>query len=183
MQDVSPDWMKKIARFAGLLCVVVVVIIPFRYFVAQPFIVSGASMVPTFSPNEYLVIDRLTERSHKPERGDVIVFKYPLDPSTYFIKRVIGLPGEIVRIEDGEVKVTTAHGDTVLDEPYRNGAMKEDSSITLAHDEYFVLGDSREASSDSRVWGPVKERYLAGRPVARLFPFNRIEMWPGGGER
>jgi len=109
----------------------------------------------------------------------VIVFKYPLDPSTYFIKRVIGLPGEQVRIEGGEVRVASTTGEMTLIESYLSSGMNEESVILLAPDEYFMMGDNREASSDSRVWGPVKERYLLGRPVLRLFPFNRIEIWPG----
>ncbi len=176
---VYPQWMTRTGRILGFVFVVFAIVTPFRYFVAQPFIVSGASMVPTFNAHDYLIIDRLTYRTEKPGRGDVIVFKYPLDPSTYFIKRVIGLPGETVRIEGGEVKIGAGDEAIILDEPYRNGAMKEDSSISLTGDEYFVLGDSREASSDSRVWGPVKERYLLGRPIVRLFPFTRIEILPG----
>jgi len=179
MHEVFPDWLRRSMRFIGLICVVTTVVIPFRYFVAQPFIVSGASMVPTLNPRDYLVIDRLSDRSQKPERGDVIVFKYPLDPSTYFIKRVIGLPGEQVRIEGGEVRVASTTGEMTLIESYLSSGMNEESVILLAPDEYFMMGDNREASSDSRVWGPVKERYLLGRPVLRLFPFNRIEIWPG----
>lgn len=179
MHEVFPDWLRKSMRFLGLISVVFAVVIPFRYFVAQPFIVSGASMVPTLNPREYLIIDRLSERSQKPQRGDVIVFKYPLDPSTYFIKRVIGLPGEQVRIEGGEVRVASTTGEMTLIEPYLSSGMNEESMILLAPDEYFMLGDNRAASSDSRVWGPVKERYLLGRPILRLFPFSRIEMWPG----
>ena len=177
--SVFPAWLRVVARLLWLGAIVSAVVIPFRYFVAQPFIVSGASMVPTFNPHEYLIIDRWTYRSETPERGEVIIFKYPLDPSIFFIKRIIGLPGETVRIEGGEVKIVTGDREIALEEPYRNGEMKEDSSFTLAGDEYFVLGDSREASSDSRVWGPVKERYLVGRPAVRLFPFSRAELLPG----
>ncbi len=179
MQEVFPNWMQRATRLVGLFCVVVAVVIPFRYFVAQPFIVSGASMVPTLNPRDYLVIDRLSDRSHKPERGDVIVFKYPLDPSTYFIKRVIGLPGEQVRIEGGEVRVSSTTGEMTLVEPYRSSGMNEESVLLLAPDEYFMMGDNRGASSDSRVWGPVKERHLLGRPILRLYPFNRVDVWPG----
>ncbi len=176
---VFPAWLRASGRLLWFVTIVSAVVIPFRYFIAQPFLVSGASMVPTFNPREYLVIDRWTYRTEKPERGEVVVFKYPLDPSTFFIKRVIGLPGETVRIEGGEVHVVSGEVEQILSEPYRSGAMKEDSSITLADDEYFMLGDSREASSDSRVWGPVKERYLVGRPIVRLFPFARVEIMPG----
>lgn len=175
-ENVFPNWMRKTARLFLLLSIVSTVVIPFRIFVAQPFLVSGVSMVPTFNPREYLVIDRWTYRTEQPTRGEVVVFKYPLDPSTFFIKRVVGLPGETVRIEGGEVVIERGVEQEILSEPYRSGVMKEDSSIALGADEYFMLGDSREASSDSRVWGPVNARYIVGRPIARLFPFSRIEI-------
>lgn len=176
---VFPAWLRTGIKFLILLGIVSALVVPFRIFVAQPFLVSGVSMVPTFNPREYLVIDRWTYRTEEPTRGEVVVFKYPLDPSTFFIKRVIGLPGETVRIEGGEVVVERGEEREILSEPYRNGVMTGEYSITLGSDEYFMLGDSREASSDSRVWGPVKARYIVGRPIARLFPFSRIEILPG----
>lgn len=172
-----------VVRLMGFVFIVFAIVTPFRYFVAQPFIVSGASMVPTFHPREYLVIDRFTMRSHDPQRGDVVVFKYPLDPSTFFIKRVVGLPGETVVIEGDEVRVS--HGTDVprtLNEPYSNGMTDEKTQITLKNDEYFVLGDNRAASADSRVWGPLQKRYIIGEPVMRLFPFSEIEVDPGAYE-
>jgi signal peptidase I len=167
----------QVVRF---LILVFAIVTPFRYFVAQPFIVSGASMEPTFDAHEYLVIDQWSYRREKPERGDVVVFKYPLDPSTYFIKRIVGLPGETVYIEGGSVRVALPNETpTDLVEPYRHGDMAEDSTIALASDEYFVLGDNRDASSDSRVWGPLQEKYILGRPILRLFPFTEAELDPG----
>ncbi len=97
-----------------------IIVAPFRIFVAQPFIVSGESMVNTFHPSEYLVVDQLSYRREDPERGDVVIFKYPLDPSVYFVKRVVGMPGETVRIVNRVVTVQGASSTEQirLDEPY-----------------------------------------------------------------
>ncbi len=158
------------------------IITPFRFFVIQPFIVSGASMEPTLEPHEYLVIDRLSYRYQAPERGDIAIFRYPLDPAYYFIKRIIGLPGEIVRIEKNDVYITGVDGiETRLEEPYRidDNASQDAFSITLSSDEYFMLGDNRAESSDSRKWGPLASRFLIGRALTRLYPFNDVEWFPG----
>jgi signal peptidase I len=164
------------------IVVSLVVITPIRMFVAQPFIVSGASMDPTFKQNEYLVIDQMTYRTHAPARGDVIIFRYPLDPDTYFIKRVIGLPGESVDVTDGIVTVIERDGSRhVLSEPYLGpDVKKKESAVTkLDRDEYFVLGDNRKASADSRVWGPLPKKFIMGRAFARLLPLNKVQLLPG----
>lgn len=171
--------------FVGFLKFAIVaflIVTPFRFFVAQPFIVSGASMEPTLDPREYLVIDELTYRFEEPARGDVVIFRYPLDPDVFFIKRIIGLPGETVQIRDGAVFVQSAGGTAIqLNEPYvpAGNNKKESSLITLADDEYFVLGDNRGASSDSRVWGPLTKELIVGRALIRLFPFNEASVLPG----
>ena len=159
------------------------IITPIRFFVAQPFIVSGGSMEPTFNSKEYLVIDEWSHRKTAPERGDVIVFRYPLDPSVYFVKRVIGLPGETVVIQDGVVSIQSpgGHESRIISEPYlSNEYSKKDSSTTkLGWDEYFVLGDNRSGSADSRTWGPLQKRFIVGQPLVRLFPLQKIEFFPG----
>lgn len=159
------------------------IVTPFRLFVAQPFIVSGASMVPTFDEDEYLVVDQITYRFEKPERGDIIVFRYPLDPSHFFIKRIIGLPGETVEIKDGMVFVHEAGGDTrhALVEPYlASHYKKKDARPTvLEAGEYYVLGDNRDQSADSRVWGQLSERFIIGRALVRLYPFGETDFLPG----
>jgi signal peptidase I len=159
-----------------------VIVIPFRIFIAQPFIVSGASMLPTINPKEYLVIDVLSHELRPPMRGEVIVFRYPFDSTLYFVKRVIGLPGETVSIANGVVTVTTTTGETlVLDEPYILDANRtHETNVTkLDAGEYFVLGDNRKGSSDSRVWGPLQEKFIVGYAFARLYPFERFAYRPG----
>lgn len=159
------------------------VVAPFRIFVAQPFIVSGESMSTTLEPQEYLIVDQLTYRRTEPVRGDVVIFKYPLDPSVYFVKRVIGLPGETVRIDHN---VVTVQGSSMseplrLDEPYVSSVSPDTRSleITLESDEYFVLGDNRKESSDSRVWGPLQRKFIVGRAFARVFPITKFAAFPG----
>jgi len=165
--------------------IALIIVIPFRIFIAQPFVVNGASMDPTFENGEYLIVDQLSYKFGAPERGSVLIFKYPKDPSKYFIKRVIGLPNEKVRISGGEVTITNAENPDgiVLNEPYVEFAKKDSFDTTLASDEYFVMGDNRLGSADSRVWGPLPEEDIVGRPVIRLFPFGRISLFPGDYER
>jgi signal peptidase I len=156
--------------------------LPIRWFVAQPFIVEGPSMEPTFKTSEYLVIDKLWYHFHQPERGDVIIMRYPLDPSLYFVKRVIGLPGETVSITNGVVTILSASGTTItLHEPYivEQTAKPQNETTTLAEDEYFVMGDNRTQSSDSREWGPLQAKFIVGRAFMRLYPLNEIQILPG----
>lgn len=167
-----------------------IIVAPIRFFVAQPFIVQGKSMDPTFETGQYLIIDELSYNFEKPERGDVIVLRYPKDTSKYFIKRVIGLPGETLTISGGTVTITTKKGEAVvLEEPYvtfEKTNSTDNETIELkdykesdANDEYFVMGDNRSASLDSRVWGTLPERLIVGRAYVRLFPFNAIDYLPG----
>lgn len=169
------------AEFWRFLAIVVFVILPIRLWVAEPFIVSGDSMYPTFQNHDYLIIDSLTYKIENPSRYDVIVFKYPLDTSRYFIKRVIGLPGETVTIHDRTITVTNSEhpeGFTVH-EPELDVQTQGEINVTLGADEYFVLGDNRPVSSDSRVWGALKKEYIIGKPMLRLFPFQEIDVLPG----
>lgn len=161
-----------------------VIVVPFRIFVAQPFIVSGESMVGTFHPGEYLVVDQISYRFNEPQRGDVLIFKYPLDPSVYFVKRLIGMPGETVRVDQGivSVKARGIHSEFVrLDEPYISSQAndKRPIEIELAEDEYYVLGDNRRESSDSRVWGPLQKKFVVGRAFIRVMPVMKAGIFPG----
>ncbi len=155
------------------VAIAVVAVLLVRSFVTQPFLVSGASMEPTFNNGNYLLIDELTYNFRPPERGEVIVFRYPNDTSTYFIKRVIGLPGETVIITQGTVSVKNQHGVEVLREPYVMGqATSPNMQRTLGKGEYFVMGDNRNFSFDSRSWGPVPSKDIVGMVRFRLWPLN-----------
>lgn len=162
--------------------IAMVIIVPIRYFLAQPFFVRGASMEPTFEDGEYLVVDQISYRFRVPQRGEVIVFRYPNNPSQFFIKRVIGLPGERISIHDGNVIVyngTYSQGVTLDESKYlptgtRTGGRVDDQ---LGPNEYFVLGDNRAASSDSRSWGNLTTNAIIGRVWVRAFPANRLQIF------
>lgn len=170
--------------FTELLKFVIVaaaIVIPVRIYVAQPFIVSGASMVPTFENGEYLIVDELSYRIEDPKRYDVVIFRYPRNPSEFFIKRIIGLPGETVRVSEDGVSITQKNGSEIkLDERYvRNKGNGELLAVTLGNGEYFVMGDNRPASSDSRVWGTLPRENITGRALLRLFPLQNFGIFPG----
>jgi signal peptidase I len=152
-----------------------------RTFIAQPFVVSGASMEPTFYTNQYLIVDQLTYEFSEPKRGEVIIFRYPLIPSRFFIKRVIALPGETIKITNNKVEIKEVGSDsfTTLEEEYVEFPKESFVETTLAEDEYFVMGDNRMASLDSRSWGPLKESFIVGRAFVRLFPLSKIDIFPG----
>lgn len=160
----------------------VAIVIPIRLFIASPFIVNGASMDPTFHTGEYLIIDQVSYRFSEPERGDVVVFHYPKDPSKFFIKRVIGLPGEIVAFEGEAIRIKKNEEDPgfILNQSFlENSSVDAIEVFTLRDDEYIVLGDNRRASSDSRAWGTVNEKLIVGRALLRLFPLKTAEFLPG----
>lgn len=142
-------------------------------------------MEPSFYDHEYLIIDEISYRFNDPKRGDVIVFRYPLDPQEYFIKRIIGLPGEKIQIKEGKVYLYNNENPTgkILEEAYLEEGMDTYSStneiISLDKDEYFILGDNRNASKDSRVFGPVKRSFVIGRVLLRGWPFNRAGLIDG----
>jgi signal peptidase I len=174
------DFIKEIVKFTLLALVIV---IPIRMYIAQPFIVSGASMDPTFKDRQYLIVDELSYRFEKPKREDVVIFRYPVDEKTFFIKRIIGLPGETVDIKLGKIYVSTPGEPEpkLIDDSHiaDSRKSKESFNITLGPDEYFVMGDNRNESSDSRAWGPLNRKYIVGRPFLSLWPLNRIGAFPG----
>lgn len=162
-----------------ILALALVIIIPFRMFIAEPFVVSGSSMLPNFHDGDYLIIDRISYHQHEPQRGDVIVLKYPRDPRQYFIKRIIGLPGEKVKLENGYVVIyNQEHPEGFrLREPYLTNQAQTIGSqaiTTLGEGKYFVLGDNRTGSSDSRVWGVLPRENIVGRAWVRVFPANNF---------
>lgn len=168
-------------EFWKFLAIVIFVVLPIRLWVAEPFIVSGDSMYPTFHNHDYLIIDSLTYKVEDPKRYDVIVFKYPLDPSRYFIKRVIGLPGETVTIHDKQITITSEADPEgfVVDRPDLDVDTYGEVTTSLGAYQYFVLGDNRPVSSDSRVWGSLDKDFIVGKPLLRLYPLQDISLIPG----
>ncbi|OGM90112.1 signal peptidase I, partial [Candidatus Wolfebacteria bacterium RBG_13_41_7] len=166
-----------------IVVISLVIIIPIRYFLIQPFYVKGASMEPNFYDHEYLIIDEIPYRFTEPKRGDIVVFRYPRDPQEYFIKRVIGLPGEEVQIKDGGVIIINKENpDGIsLEENYLPTGTKTygltDERVTLSEKEYYVLGDNRNSSKDARSFGPVNRSFITGRVVFRGWPFNKIKVF------
>lgn len=191
--DNARSWMQATGDFLWELAKVVIlslaIIVPVRYFLFQPFYVRGASMEPNFYDHEYLIIDEISYGIRvpfsdvffpfgNPTRGEIIVFHYPRDPRQFFIKRVIGLPGETVVISQG---VVTIYNDvypegTILKEPYldHHTVIVGEVNQTLGALDYFVMGDNRTASLDSRTFGSVKRSLIVGRTILRGWPFNRI---------
>lgn len=157
------------------IAIAAIVVFGIRTFLFQPFLVSGASMDPNIAQNNYLIIDELTYRFREPMRGEVVVFRYPGDKSIFYIKRIMGLPNEQVDIENG---VLTIDGVKIDETEYLKGISTSGTVHTkLSSDQYFVMGDNRSNSYDSRAWGPLEKKYVVGRALLRLFPFNRINIF------
>ena len=157
--------LQTIIEVVEILLITLAIVIPIRYFLFQPFLVSGASMEPNFKQGEYLLIDEISYRFRKPQRGEVIVFKSPKDPSTYFIKRIIGLPGETIEIEGGGVRIYNLQFPVgmSLKEEYVSTLTQGELNVPLKKSEYFVLGDNRDHSSDSRSFGTIPKENIIGR--------------------
>ena len=157
-----------------------------RTFLLQPFIVDGRSMAPNFATNDYLLIDKLSYRFRDPARGEIVVFHPPVDPQESYIKRVIGLPGERLTIDNGIVTVynTDNPNGKSLHESYLSSTaladfsrQHQDLDVTLTENEYFVMGDNRGASTDSRVFGPITRAEIQGRSLIRLFPVSAAHVF------
>lgn len=155
------------------------IVLPIRYFLVQPFYVKGASMEPNFHDYEYLIIDELSYRWRVPERGEVVVMRDPLEHSKFFIKRIIGVPGDLIFIDQGDVYVNS----NLLDESLyladniKTQAVNGVSEVTLQDNEYFVMGDNRPASFDSRRFGAVDKSEFVGRVWIRAWPFTQFATY------
>lgn len=170
--------------FETIRVVIVSLIIIFivRSFVIQPFFVKGSSMEPNFEDGDYLIVNEIGYRFEEPKRGDVIIFRYPNDPSEFFIKRVIGLPGEKIEIKESVITIYNQEhpeGFKLDESPYLAGAVVTSGSVSeeLGDDEYYVLGDNRSASSDSRRWGVLKKHYIVGKAWVRAWPFDEFKVF------
>jgi len=159
-----------------VLVVAIVSVLLIKTFLIQPFLVNGDSMEPNFSNGNYLLVDEISYRLREPERGEVIVFRYPENRSVFYIKRIIGLPGETIEIKGGQVKIYnndfpegfTASEDYLTDVTRTSGDLK----VTLAEGDYFVMGDNRVYSFDSRKWGSLPEADIIGLVRFNLWPLN-----------
>jgi signal peptidase I len=167
---------KNVWDFLIVILIAAAIVFPIRKFVFQPFIVSGSSMEPTYYTGDYLIIDELSYRFNQPTRGDIIVFSYPHDVTQKYIKRIIGLPGETVDITNGKVFIEQGDKKFELQEVYlpSNVITNKDRTLALKADEYFVMGDNRMASSDSRIWGPVPTDKIIGRVLVTVFSPKKI---------
>lgn len=178
-KDKNDSFFADLIRFSLLS---IVIVIPIRLFVVSPFVVNGSSMEPTFSTGEYLIVDQLSYQFNEPNRGDVVIFHYPQDPSKFFIKRVIGLPNETVVLSGNSVQIVNKENPDgfFLDESFLTFVSENgNDTFELDSDEYVVLGDNRLASSDSRSWGTLSRKLIVGRALLRLFPITSITLLPG----
>lgn len=166
-------WMTLLREVAETV-ILTVLIYALVNFATGRFRVEGDSMQPTLHPNEYVLIDKVSYMLGQPQRGDIIVFHYPYGTDRDFIKRVIGLPGETVTVGNNQVSVD----DRVLTEPYIAAAPHYAGTWTLGPDEYFVLGDNRNNSSDSHSWGVLKKEFLIGRALVVYWPLDALEVVP-----
>jgi signal peptidase I len=175
------SWFKKtllfVWEFVKIALVAAIIILPVRYFLFQPFIVKGDSMIPNLQSGNYLIVDEISYRLSQPHRGDIVVLKYPLDTTQRFIKRIIGLPGETVHVSGGKVAITQVDGkQIVLHETYLPASLATDGdvNVTLGANNYFVLGDNRQFSYDSRRWGVLPKEDIIGRAVFRILPLPEM---------
>ena len=178
---------------AGILCGLLVWFFGFR-----PFLVDGASMYPSFNTaiaeetkdnipiikGDYLIIDIFSYLFRKdPERFDVVVFRSPIEPKRYLLKRIVGLPNEQVHLSGSNITITKADGTTLaLNEPYINQEeiiVYKKQTVALGKNQYFLLGDNRTNSLDSRVWGSLEKDNIIGKVILRLYPFSEAGTYPG----
>ncbi len=161
------------------------IVLPFRMFIAEPYVVSGSSMDPTFTTGEYLIVDKLSYEFHDPKRLSVVIFKFPTvvpgESSRVLIKRIIGLPGDTVKMEGNTVTITNKEnpGGFVIDQSYITYESSASFTTTLEAGQYWVMGDNRPVSYDSRAWGVLPRSDIIGKPLLRLLPVTHLGLSPG----
>ncbi len=174
------SFLKEIIDLIRFTIIVLAIVLPIRIFIVQPFIVSGQSMYPNFHNGDYLIVNEIGYRFRDPKRGEIVVFRLPTNHRRFLIKRVIGLPGEKIELREGKVYITKRDGTKVkLEEPYIKEHFSTSGTWELKEGEYFVMGDNRNNSSDSRAWGVLKRDLIVGTPLLRLFPFSSFSLLPG----
>ena len=177
MKDFSLETIK-------IIVISLIIIVAVRTYVMQPCCVSGKSMEPNFHDGDYLIVDEISYRIDEPKRGDVIIFRYPRNTKEFFIKRIIGLPGERVEIRDSRI--------TIYNNENQKGIMLDEDiyipldtkttgnyDMILKSDEYYVLGDNRSASADSRIWGALEEHFIIGKAWIRAWPVGDFSVFEG----
>ncbi|MFC1613217.1 signal peptidase I [Patescibacteria group bacterium] len=177
-------WVRSSISFiADLIKTVIIslaIILPVRYFVIQPFYVKGASMEPNFHENEYLIVNELVYRLKDPMRGDIIIFKNPRNQKEYFIKRILGLPNETIKIYDHKIQIyNSSHQDgIIIEEPYLSSdeITTGNEIIELKENQYYVMGDNRNKSLDSRNFGPIKKESIIGKVFLRGWPLDKVDL-------
>ncbi len=173
-----PGWLSFLWDVVKLVILAFIIVWPIHKFVFQPFLVQGPSMEPSFFDKEYLIVEEISYRFEHPRRGEVIVFKSPGNPEDYLIKRAIGLPSERVTIKGGEVTIynDSRPGGFKLDEFYLPSGLTTggDLDIQISSNQYFVLGDNRSVSLDSRSFGLVDRKSIVGRVWFRGWPLSKI---------
>ena len=177
-------WQKTLSSvwdIVKILFVALIIVLPIRYYLFQPFIVKGESMMPNYQNSNYLTVDEISYRFSNPNRGDVVVFNTNFIPGYQgdrFIKRIMGLPGETIIIKDNKVTIAKDGKDLQIDESkYLPGAITQgDIKRVLGKDEYFVMGDNRRYSFDSRMWGVLPRKDIIGKVFIRLLPVNELQL-------
>jgi len=196
LNNINPGGNNKVISFFSFLfdllktfVIVALVAFAIRYFVIQPFVVDGDSMLPTFINNEYLIAEKISYDFKNPSRGDVAIFRYPKNPEIIYIKRIIGLPGETVEIKNNSVYIadSTESQAKKLSESYLSTVSKtyiysesekdQEYKVALKENEYFVMGDNREHSSDSREWGVLPRTNIVGRVWITVTPLENFKVW------
>ena len=163
------------------IVIAVVLAMLVQKFIIRPFVVNGESMDPTLATGDYLLIDEVTYRLREPERGDVVVFRAPPEPTKFFVKRIIGLPGDTVSIGGSIVTITNAEHPKgfILSEPFITHNSVNQIVTKVPEGEYFVMGDNRTGSFDSRSWGTLPKENIRGRALLRLLPIKEVDYLPG----
>ncbi|PWB38520.1 MAG: signal peptidase I [Parcubacteria group bacterium] len=177
-QVASDNWAKKLGllvfEVVKVVLISLAIIVPIRLFLVQPFYVEGASMEPNFHDKEYLIINEISYRFDQPQRGEVVIFKSPADDRVYYIKRIIGLPGEEVEVRSGHIYV---NGQELKETYVAKFSNDNIAAITLKASEYYVLGDNRTNSHDSRKFGAINKDRIIGKVWFRGWPADRISTF------
>ncbi len=179
-------WLESLRLLRDVVLIVSVFVL-FMVFIAQPVVVEGTSMVPELHNGERLLVNKLVYYNIQKyswghiERGDIVVFWYPNDPNKSFVKRIIGLPGEDVEVRNGVVFINGKQ----LNEPYidldYNQSLPDYQETRVKEHYYFVMGDNRDNSSDSRIWGLVPEKYIYGKVFFRYWKPSKVGFLNKGG--